>query len=196
MPTLEFSGAFSSPPAGLALDTDENLLTIENGSGSGRTLSVWAAWSVHDQSQQYCLPAHVLKATAMPSGGNTAAKGQVGGGGSSASQVVVRTSRTTDNGAITGITTSSEQTAWRVWPPRLAGGLLAVAMGSMWGSPMDSFIELKEGEALVLRNSFAASPNDGTNTNRRISGMIYWEEYTPDAAAATARMLATLGAGA
>lgn len=181
MPVHEFSGAAASPLAGNTISTDENFLTIENGAGSGRTLYVWVAWSVQDQSQVYSTPMHLYKCSAMPSGGNVVAKPSVGGGGSSASQVVVRTSRTTDNGSITAITTSGEQDAWRVWPPRIAANAGGHSMGSVWGSPLDRFIELLEGEALLLRHNFSTSPNSTTNSNRRESGMVYWQEFSPDA---------------
>lgn len=177
MPTHEFSGAAVSPLAGNTIDTNENMLTIENGAGSGRKVYVWCGFSIQDQIQAYCTPMVVFKCSALPTGGNLVTKPQIGGGGLSASQVVVRASRTTDNGAVTAITTSGESRAWAVWPPTNKGSTHVRGGPSVWGSPMDQFIELLEGEALLLQHAFATSPNDVTNANKRESGMIYWEEW-------------------
>lgn len=183
--TVEYEGIVSGIFNSI-LTTDEILMTIENGVGSGRIVRVHSiVEGQRDQSQLFQRRVIGMRHAAVASGGTVATKTKfrtVAGTNTSDANVVIRQGRAgPPPGAQTVITPGDAgDPVWQAIIPRWAA-----ANQGMWANgedfgPFGEYIELAEGEALSFTqtNVNAIPAVTVANTNSQANLQFVWEEVT------------------
>jgi hypothetical protein len=158
----------------------QNLFTLENGAGSGRTVKVRRLVLQMDATAVLTAVMPLFKTsrtTALPTGGTALGKAQFNTSVASAAQIVARGATASDGGAATAITATPGTIIWQQFAMRmhtLVGQVLAPDNNVLTAITADVDFILAPGEALMTQVVAAATTSNPATNHYMV--MCAWEE--------------------